>query len=260
MKFKLVVGLAILTICTSCTTETVRREVFGKFILTTRLTVDKLKWEGGNSQLNYAEICRDDGELCFRGDDDLDYFYSRRHGRLSVNNTKAIKLFNTVNGEPIDCDLHKLEDRLLNAVGGYWSNEALIVFTWKKFDGKYDEQTDIFSFKKGSCVAIKSFDSTYEKRLYRTQESESGAISWAACNQTNCTLKWLEPDFLTAHQKEIGCNENSNLDIIWINGTPEPRNRNGPKNQYCLNEAGELKYPFTPPGSYVPDDAPDARY
>jgi hypothetical protein len=260
MKIKLITVFITLIVVTACTTETIRREIFGRFILTTRLTVDKLKWEGGNSRLNYAELCRDDGKLCFRGDEDLDYVYSKKYARLAAHNTKEIKLFNTDSGDEIKCDLSTLDGRLKFSTYGYWANSALILYSRAERDGHRSRQTDVFSFNLGKCHLEKSFDSTDERHDFDTQDPEVGGIAWAACNKTNCTLKWLEPDFLTAHQREIGCNENSNLDIIWINGAPEPRNRNGPKNQYCLNEAGELKYPFTPPGFYIPDDAPDARY
>ena len=110
------------------------------------------------------------------------------------------------------------------------------------------------------CTTIKSFDSTSEKRQFRSQDTESGKIAWAVCNKTGCTLKWLESDFITSHQKEIGCNENSNLEISWINGVPEPRNRDGAKKLHCLNEAGELKYPFPPDVPFVADNTADATY
>jgi hypothetical protein len=260
MKIKSLAALLFVIYMSACSRESNRHERFGRFIVTTHLLVDRLKWEGGNSRLDYTEVCRDDGQLCFRGDDDLRYIYSKNYGRLLVHSTKDIKIFNTVTGDPIKCDLSKMNERLKYGLYGYFSNSSAILYSRVLQNENELEQTDILSFKSQGCQLEKSFDSTDEIRDLDSQDTESGAVAWSDCNKSNCTFKWLEADFLTAHQKEIGCNENSNLDIIWINGVPEPRNRNGPKNQYCLNEAGELKYPFTPPGSYVPDDAPDARY
>jgi hypothetical protein len=260
MKIKIVLITLTLILLLACTTESVEDEYFGRFILTTRLTVDKLKWEGGNSRLNYTELCRDDGQLCFRGDDDLEYVYSKKYARLLVYNSKEIRLFNTKIGNKIECDLSRISERPKFVLYGYWTNSSLILFGYFGRNGERFQQTDVFSFNSGKCQLEKSFDSTGEIREFASQDPESGAVAWAICNKTNCTLKWLDSDFLISHQKEIGCNENSNLDIVWIDGVPEPRNRNGPKNSYCLNELGELKYPFTPPHSYVPDKWPDSRY
>jgi len=260
MKSKLTLFSLIFIFLSACTTETIRREIFGRFVLTTRLTVDKLKWEGGNSRLNYTELCRDDGQLCFRGDNDLDYIYSRKFARLLVYNSKEIRLFNTDTGDAIKCDLSKLSVRPKFGLYGYWSNSSLILYSHFERSGTRPEQTDVFSFYSGQCQLEKSFDSTSEKRQFVSQNTESGDIAWAVCNKTGCTLKWLESDFIISHQKEIGCNENNNIVIAWIDGVPEPRTREGYKNLYCLNEYGELKYPFPPDVPFVADNVADARY
>jgi hypothetical protein len=260
MKIKLSLVSLSLILLLACTSETIRREIFGRFVVTTRLTVDDLKWEGGNSRLNYTELCRDDGQLCFRGDDDLDYVYSKKYTRLLVYNSNKIKLFDTKNGNEIECDLSRISETPKFILYGYWSNSSLILFRYFERNDEESQQTYVFSFNSGKCHLEKSFDSTGEIREFASQDLESGTVAWAICNKINCTLKWLDSDFLTSHQKEIGCNENSNLDILWVNGKPEPRNRNGPKDTYCLNETGQLKYPFAPDEFGWPDDAPDARY
>lgn len=260
MKIKLVIIFIFTIAICACTRESNRHEKFGRFIVTTHLVVDKLKWEGGNSHLDYTEVCRDDGQLCFRGDDDLRYFYSKKHSRLAVSNTQEIRLFDTKAGNLIKCDLSRLNGRLKHAFSAYWSDTSFILYTWRETNDIYDERTEVLTFNESGCSAIKSFDSTSEKRQFHSQNTENGEIAWAVCNKTKCTLKWLESDFITSHQKEIGCSENNNLEIVWTNGMPEPRNRDGPKKLYCLNEAGELKYPFPPDVPFVADNTADATY
>lgn len=261
MKIKLlIIFIFTIAIC-ACTSESNRHEKFGRFIVTTRLLVDKLKWEGGNSHLDYTEVCRDDGQFCFRGDDDLGYLYSRRFKRLAVYSKLQMRIFNTENGEEIICDLSKLKARLIFAVDGYWSESSLILFSRSEADDGKITQSDVFSFSSGRCESIRSVENYFRKKnSERTQDLENSGLAWFECGKTNCTLKWLESDFITSHQKEIGCNENNNLEIVWINGVPEPWNRNGPKKLHCLNEAGELKYPFPPDVPFVADNTADATY
>ena len=261
MKIKIIATLFFLTMIYACTSESIRREKFGRFVISRHLIVDKLKWEGGNTHLDYSELCRDDGQLCFRGESDLGYLYSRRFQRLAVYSELQLRLFNTENGEEITCDLSKLKARLSFAVDGYWSESSLILFSRSEIDDGKITQSDIFSFRSGRCESVRSVENHFRKKTSeRTQDPENSGLAWFECGKTNCTLKWLESDFITSHQKEIGCNENNNLEIVWVNGMPEPRNRNGPKKLYCLNEAGELKYPFPPDIPFVADNSADATY
>lgn len=261
MKIKLPITLFFLTTIYACTSESIRNEKFGRFVISRHLIVDKLKWEGGNTRLDFSEMCRDDGQLCFKGERGLRYFYSRRLKRLAVYSELQMRLFNTATGDEIICDLSKLEARLSFGVGGYWSDSSLILFSRSEIDDDKTTQSDIFYFSSGRCESVRSVENYFRKKTSeRTQNPENSGLAWFECGKDDCTLKWLESDFITSHQKEIGCNENNNLEIVWINGMPEPRNRNGPKKLYCLNDAGELKYPFPPDVPFVADNSADATY
>jgi hypothetical protein len=244
---KKIIGIPVvlmIMVLTACTEQRISYERFGRFILTTRLTVEKLKWEGGNSHLNYVELCRDDGELCFRGNNDLNYSYSRKYKRLLVHSSDEIKIYDTGNGIEISCDLSSLKERLKYAVGGYWAQSSLIVFSRTELNSKSSRAT-VISFNSGRCQITNTIDDAYQFRTSgRSQDVESRRLAWFECRKDGCKLSWLDADFITLHNKEIGCNEFNQLDIAWNNGVPEPRNFEWPKDQICLNENGELKYPL----------------
>jgi hypothetical protein len=254
MKKRIIALASISTLIislTMCTEQRVSKEYFGRFTLTTNLTVDKLKWEGGNSRLNYAELCRDDGQLCFRGDDDLDYSYSRKMHRLAVDSSKKIKIYNTESGAEIPCDF---SSQLKYALGRYWSESSLIIFSRPELNNFSHKQADTFFVGSGSCRKINSISNAYPRATSGIfQDVESRHLAWFECKENSCTLAWLDADFLTLHSKEIGCKESDELVIYWINGVPEPRGYEWPKDKICLNENGEPKYPFVDP--FIPNNA-----
>jgi hypothetical protein len=254
--------LCVLILLSACSQQ-VSYMRFGRFVLATHLTVDTLKWEGSNTRLNFMELCRDDGTMCFRGDDDLSYDYSRRYKRLLVNTKTSLKLFDSENGTEILCDFKSLHGRLGTGVSATWSVTAMSLRSSRDQDGLnyITIRTDTYDMHSG-CTLIGSNEAPFEKISYGSQDPDSGELAWLACKANGCSLTWLKSDLLTVIQKkEIGCSYGQGLELKWLNGVPEPRNSSNEYTPPCLDSEGKLKYPRAQPRKLeLNDDAPDERF
>jgi hypothetical protein len=252
--------LCVLMFLSACS-ERVTNERYGRFIVATHLTVDKLKWEGSNTRLKYTEVCRDDGTMCFRGDIDLEYGYSRRYQRLLVNSDKVIKLYNTESGEEIKCNFDSLRGRLKTGSSASWSSIAMILGSSRDEDGinRTKVRYDVYNMEKG-CRLVKSEEQPVEKAVFGSQ-NDAGEIAWIYCTTNDCTLAWMSADFLSVKRKNIGCSEQHDLELEWVNGVPEPRNSSVEFGSICLDNDGKLKYPRAQPRKPGPQDGtPDQRF
>jgi hypothetical protein len=242
VKIKLVRQWIVAMLCSlllcSCSHDKTTTKEFGRFVLT---EVMRYNSYFGLSRLEYAKMCRYDGELCVKcvnsdgaepfcdvriyDDPDSDYL-------LYTDRRSSYHLVNSASGAELECkNIELISERILNGVYPYWLDGNRLVISLAKNPGSsFDPNRSTYvgyEVQLGTQPCVTRQIWSYPADGYSSSRDlispDRKGLAWTAYNSKKCVMRWVYGNYVIK-EKDINCDQKE-FAPNWVGDHPEPGNR-----------------------------------